>query len=247
MKKDRKEKSSSKRPKQQDKLDKQIAKLHERSLAYSYFAHIFSYPESPILQFFPSSPPDLTLLQADYTKLLLCKNNGKILLSPLHEASYTKAGRLSTPQELADIAGFYRAFGLQIKSGEDRPDHLSMELEFMAFLTLKEELARKEKNQEGIRICRRAKRLFLKDHLGCWLGALSTRLAKTLSPDSFYCQQAEGLNKLVQSEIKRLSVRVLPDMLKESGWEDTAGTSPADECPGVLAGCNIKSFSAKEE
>ena len=60
---------------------------------------------------------------------------------PLNEIEYgdLKADPLFQPHRLADLAAFYRAFGLELadEAGE-RPDHIGMELEFMSILSAKE-------------------------------------------------------------------------------------------------------------
>ena len=95
---------------------------------------------------------------------------------PPYEASYTRG---AIAYQLADIAGFYRAFGLQVagKSGE-RADHICSELEFMAALCAKEALARSRGLHEQAEICRDARRAFLVEHLGRWAGQFARRIAE---------------------------------------------------------------------
>ena len=54
---------------------------------------------------------------------------------PLYELEYGEEHSYREPQELADITGFYRAFGLQsAENVHERPDHVSLEAEFVYFL-----------------------------------------------------------------------------------------------------------------
>ena len=75
--------------------------------------------------------------------------------------------------QMADIAGFYRAFGFEV-SGE-RPDHIVPELEFVALLLVKEAYARMSGQGEPAEVCSTARKTFLQEHLGVWLRELSRR------------------------------------------------------------------------
>jgi TorA maturation chaperone TorD len=72
-------------------------------------------------------------------------------------------------QCLADLNGFYNAFGLELRSGE-RADHLSLESEFMMHLIVKEYTAR-ERNlgTDKVMVARDAQRSFWTDHLNDWV------------------------------------------------------------------------------
>ena len=61
----------------------------------------------------------------------------------LHETAYGDGRRVNgRPVELADIGGYYRAFGVQPRdSSPDLPDHVSAECEFLSILLLKEAFA----------------------------------------------------------------------------------------------------------
>jgi len=82
---------------------------------------------------------------------------------------------ISRSHSLADIAGFYAAFGLgPSRAFPERPDHIGVELEFMAWLTSKELAARLTGRHEDIDkadICRDAQKRFLQDHLAWWAPA----------------------------------------------------------------------------
>jgi DMSO reductase family type II enzyme chaperone len=80
--------------------------------------------------------------------------------------------------EMADVAGFYRAFGVAVGESGQRPDHIAAELEFMNLLAVKEAVALQlEGDGEHAEICRDASRAFLRDHLGRWAPRLGERLA----------------------------------------------------------------------
>ncbi len=77
-----------------------------------------------------------------------------------YEADFTAVSVFQKSQEMADVAGFYRAFGLAWESGQERPDHLSLECEFMYFLALKEAYALAQGRREDAALCRHAQRAF---------------------------------------------------------------------------------------
>ncbi len=88
---------------------------------------------------------------------------------PPYETEYGKAHIFQSSQDMADIAGFYRAFGLEPSEElKERLDHISIELEFMHFLIYKEAYALEYHGLENSQICREAQRNFLKEHLGRW-------------------------------------------------------------------------------
>lgn len=109
---------------------------------------------------------DERVLAQEYGRLFAHRNT---ILCPIYEAEYDGHRATSQPSTLADIMGFYRAFGVEVAIG-DRPDHLAIELEFMSLLTLKEALALNAGLKEQSEICRVAQRKFLEEHLGRWSG-----------------------------------------------------------------------------
>lgn len=89
--------------------------------------------------------------------------------APPCETAYTCAENMEhRTYELADIAGFYRAFNVKQSTGT--PDHIKAELEFMALIMVKELLAHENSNTEAAEICRDARRKFYREHLSRWVG-----------------------------------------------------------------------------
>jgi TorA maturation chaperone TorD len=86
---------------------------------------------------------------------------------------------LFQPHRLADLAAFYRAFGLEVaEDAAERHDHISLELEFLCVLAAKEAYALEHQlDPDSVAHCREAQRQFLRDHPGRWLPAFSRRLA----------------------------------------------------------------------
>ena len=82
--------------------------------------------------------------------------------------------------EMADVGGFYRAFGVEVDPAGVRVDHITCELEFMNLLAVKESIALQEESDgEHAGICRDASRAFLRDHLGRWAPRLGRLLAES--------------------------------------------------------------------
>lgn len=106
--------------------------------------------------------------------------------SMCYETEYGLPHEFRQSQELADIAGFYRAFGFDIGGTiRERPDHLAAELEFMALLALKEAYAHAQGTPEHVEICRDAARKFLSAHPGHWVGLVGERLAQERMGDLY--------------------------------------------------------------
>jgi DMSO reductase family type II enzyme chaperone len=101
---------------------------------------------------------------------------------PLNEIEYgdLKADPLFQPHRLADLAAFYRAFGLEVAGDADeRHDHICLEMEFMCVLAAKEAYALEHQlDPEELGICRDAQKRFLREHLGRWTPAFARRLAR---------------------------------------------------------------------
>jgi TorA maturation chaperone TorD len=111
-------------------------------------------------------------------------------------------------QVFADLAGFYQAFGLEVSpSAGERLDHVTIETEFLYVLLAKEAVAMSDGNQEGIEICRDARRKFFHEHVGWWLPAFSQVLAR-LAPTGFYYHLAKFTAALTAAE--RMSLELAP-------------------------------------
>lgn len=103
------------------------------------------------------------------------------------ETEYGAEGAFRQPQELADIAGTYLAFGLKPKEGGDeRVDHAACECEFMDFLARKEAFGLgslragedQEEARELLATVQGAARGFLRAHLGRFGRAFASLLMK---------------------------------------------------------------------
>lgn len=157
-------------------------------------------------------------LNQEYTSLFLKGS------APPYECSYLPPSRLN--QELADISGFYLAFGLQ--TNNDRQDHLVSEMEFMSFLCLKESIAQGNQKDEEAGICRDAQTKFLEDHLGRWIGVYQ-RLLSDKARLQIYPQLVGLVHKIVVLDASYLGINL-----------DEITEVPEDEVEG-LPGCGLGS------
>ncbi len=94
-------------------------------------------------------------------------------------------GLLMGPSTLAVMAA-YRESGLHVSSeAGELPDHVGIELSFMALLCGREQEAWQAADQEGARRIMRREQRFLEEHLLRWVPALSRRIAENAQTD-FY-------------------------------------------------------------
>jgi TorA maturation chaperone TorD len=124
---------------------------------------------------------------------------------PPYESAYAPAPRMAGKSaELADVAGFYAAFGLTpALARPDMEDHIAAELEFMSALALKEAYAAAEEDADGLAVTRAAQVTFLTDHLGRWAEAFGGSL-HAATPVPFYAAAARLLAAWVLAEVAAL-------------------------------------------
>lgn len=157
----------------------------------------------------------------------------------LHETAYGDAGRLlGKSATLADISGFYLAFGLQPTPTDTHPeDHIALELEFMSLLALKEAYALAEGWLEHLDVTREAQRKFVQDHFGTWIDAVGEQL-RACDPHPFYAALGEALQRLARAEVARL--HVTPVAISGQLTDPEMG-GDAIRCPRACGGEQVES------
>lgn len=149
---------------------------------------------------------------------------------PPHETDYIDS-KLSFQRSntLADVSGFYRAFGLITSTAHpERPDHIVQELEFMAFLISLQRQAM-ERNTSNCReeweVCHNAQVRFLSEHLSWWAPAFAKLLCREAA-GGFYEAAGKFLASLIPAE--RALLEVTPaERLVTSTWPEAP-----EECEG---------------
>lgn len=154
-------------------------------------------------------------LAREYERLFSCG-----VACPIHEAGFVRRDK---GHILGDVAGFYRAFGVQLREGSaERPDHLVAELEFLALLLVM--LARAE--GEPAEVTRAAARAFGEDHLGEWLPGFAMHLAVT-TREPAYAHLAHALAGAWTAVAATLGLDEAPRRLPTAGTG--AGTGAGAE------------------
>lgn len=161
---------------------------------------------------------------------------------PLNEIEYgdIKADPLFQPHRLADLAAFYRAFGLEVtEDAGERQDHLCLELEFMCVLAAKEAYAHENQlDPDQVAQCRDAQKKFMREHLGRWSPAFARRLVAT-TRDPALRALAEFTRAFIESDCVLFDVMPGSEELSLRPVDEVAGRG-CDTCglnnlpPGAL-------------
>jgi TorA maturation chaperone TorD len=190
-----------------------------RALLYKFLSRLFDYPRETLP---PEIAADILLaaescgvlkpfrvllnrlrrltadtLEQEYIRILGHVTRAE---APAYETSYGSPHAFQQTAELGDIAAFYRAHGLR-PDGDERLDHISPELEFMAFLALKE-----ANDPARAAEAREAQVQFLNDHLGRWAPAFAKRLTGRT-----YALAGRALEAFLQSEFEELGARPIAE------------------------------------
>ncbi len=104
-------------------------------------------------------------------------------VSPPYETVYTSSSRGTVTSEKADVAGFYKAFG--VKSLGEYPDHIAAELEFLSLLLLKEAYAMRNRDEENAKICREARVEFYRQHIARWAHLFNQSIEKNAKKPTY--------------------------------------------------------------
>ena len=151
---------------------------------------------------------------------------------PPYEGAWGDAPQLAgKPALLADIAGFYTAFGPQPGVGQpDVEDHIAAECEFMSVLALKEAHALAEGDEDGLAVIGAAQSRFVGDHLGRWSASFADGL-RDASPLPYYRALADLLRAWVAGESERLGAA--PSMVCGRAGHDLIQDGETFTCPMI--------------
>lgn len=129
---------------------------------------------------------------------------------PLYETEHGRMRGMSKGNDLADISGFYKAFGLEPDHAEahEMLDHLAVELEFYALMLMKEHTLSENQIWQGAEIVNDGRRKFLESHLGRFVVAIADH-PRVLS-DEVYGPVLSWIAELVRQECEAVGATPAP-------------------------------------
>lgn len=152
----------------------------------------------------------LSALQDDYARLFGHAVRG---CCPPYELEYGRRDILQQSPQLADIGGFYAAFGLSLEdSARERLDHVSVECDFLARLSCLEAEAVAANDAERARVVADAHCAFLADHLGRWTPTFARQVSDA-DPDGFFGSAARVLATVIETDAARRRLSLGPTYL----------------------------------
>ena len=147
---------------------------------------------------------------------------------PTFESALFGGDHIQQTERMADIAGFYRAFGVDPREPGFRPDDICVEIEFMGFLCRKQAYAAEHLGAPRVNQVLRAERMFLREHVGRWAGAIGRRVSLRSEPGSFYDEVGRALDAWLAADAAFIGAGPIEDVdIPELKW-----ARPDDEKDG---------------
>lgn len=136
-------------------------------------------------------------LEAEYLDLFLLRE-----LCPLYEAAYLDGSGSGWAVVSAEVERAYAASGVALApdANGELPDHVALQLEFLAHVCAEEALAWRDGLTALAVDCLERERAFLDRHLGHWLPLLAQRVGRVSGPTSFYRRLAEAADAFVDHD-----------------------------------------------
>lgn len=171
--------------------------LKERQAKYRAFAIAFSYPDVKFFSLFPRFVVDREALRCEYDRLFRFREIW------LYGAEHLVENEFQRVSQLADISGFYKAFG--VAADQERPDLLTCELEFMHYLIFKEmraeENAVSPEERAKAALCIETQKKFFETHLYPAVVKIAEKLIhEGDGVHEFYREAALGMLEFFESE-----------------------------------------------
>ena len=203
-----------------------VETLAARVVGYSLLARGFAYPDESVVSalqeaaaaaapFLAGSPlhelvgcalaSDSVELLPTHTQLFTLSSSPD---TPTFETAYFSSDPTQQTNRMADIAGFYRAFGVDAGGTGFRPDDISVELEFMSYLYRKQIYATEHLGAPRVAQTKKAQRMFLGEHLGRWAPELGRRVALTAGGSEFYRALGTGLDDWICAEAADMNIQL---------------------------------------
>lgn len=140
---------------------------------------------------------------------------------PHHESDYLASHAFQKADLMADVSGFYAAFGFRVSSvHRELADFLGAELEFLYLVGWKEAYALRH-DRVAAAICRRAQEKFLAEHLGAWVRPFRETMERSPA-GPFYVLLARLVESFVKAQgicpqlVPSLPLTLAPELSEEA-------------------------------
>ena len=191
-----------------------LSKACQRAESYKFLSECYYLPDKELIQKiadlaqtdhpfaelgnYIATGVELESLKIDYSQLFVGPFK---LLAPPYGSVYLEDSRFMGDSTI-DVRNWYENEGLDIVIKE-APDHITMELEFVYYLVVKQIEAIKDSNLQEVQSYLQKQSSFLQTHLLRWLPEFAGNIQKS-AQTGFYKQLAQMTNDFVQNDISVL-------------------------------------------